>query len=149
RDRLRLAGPRPAHRAGDHGARFHGCAGRGAARRGHRDRAQPDRRPALQRHRPAHPHGGECMSAVSARSPARPKLPRAVVPFAAILGLLVLMALLAPLIAPADPNTQNLLARLKAPGFESRGVVYYLGSDELGRDVLSRVIYGARVSLLV
>ena len=89
------------------------------------------------------------MSAVSARSPARPKLPRAVIPFAAILGLLVLMALLAPLIAPADPNTQNLLARLKAPGFESRGVVYYLGSDELGRDVLSRVIYGARVSLLV
>lgn len=73
----------------------------------------------------------------------------AIFPFAAILIALVLMAIFAPLIAPVDPNTQNLLARLKEPGFESRGVVYYLGSDELGRDVLSRVIHGARVSLLV
>src|SRR5690606_38537790 len=62
---------------------------------------------------------------------------------------LVLMAVFAPLVAPMDPNTQNLLARLKQPGFESRGAVYLLGSDELGRDVLSRTIYGARVSLLV
>ena len=73
----------------------------------------------------------------------------AVLPFGAILLLLVLMAVFAPLVAPLDPNSQNLLARLKAPGFESRGAVYFLGSDELGRDVLSRVIYGARISLLV
>ena len=84
-----------------------------------------------------------------ARAPARKPVPWAVVPFGLILLALVLMALFAPLIAPADPNAQNLLARLKQPGFESRGVVYLLGSDELGRDVLSRVIFGARISLLV
>lgn len=73
----------------------------------------------------------------------------AVAPFAAILVGLVVMAVFAPLLAPVDPNTQNLLARLKAPGFEARGVTFWLGSDELGRDVLSRVIFGARISLLV
>lgn len=89
-------------------------------------------------------------AASATRAPARRRqLPWAVVPFAAILAALVLMALLAPVIAPMDPNTQNLLARLKAPGHEARGLVYLLGSDELGRDVLSRVIYGARISLLV
>ena len=72
-----------------------------------------------------------------------------VVPFGLILLTLVLVAIFAPLVAPLDPNSQNLLARLKAPGFASRGAVYYLGSDELGRDVLSRVIYGARISLFV
>ena len=88
-------------------------------------------------------------------TPARPAsqkrrpIPWAVLPFALILLGLVLMAVFAPLVAPLDPNAQNLLARLKEPGFESRGAVYLLGSDELGRDVLSRVIYGARISLLV
>jgi len=77
------------------------------------------------------------------------KLPLSVSPFIAILVLLLLIAIFAPFFAPFDPNKQNLLARLKPPGFESRGVVYYLGSDELGRDVLSRLIYGARISLLV
>ena len=84
-----------------------------------------------------------------ARPAARKPIPWAVVPFGLILLGLVLMAVFAPLVAPMDPNTQNLLARLKQPGFESRGAVYLLGSDELGRDVLSRTIYGARVSLLV
>lgn len=90
----------------------------------------------------------------AASAPARPatrrrSIPWAVVPFGLILLGLVLMAVFAPLVAPLDPNSQNLLARLKAPGFESRGAIYLLGSDELGRDVLSRVIYGARISLLV
>jgi len=84
-----------------------------------------------------------------ARPAARKPIPWAVVPFGLILLGLVLMAVFAPLVAPMDPNTQNLLARLKEPGFESRGAVYLLGSDELGRDVLSRTIYGARISLLV
>lgn len=87
-------------------------------------------------------------SAPRKASPSR-RIPWAFLPFAAILVALVLMAIFAPLVAPLDPNAQNLLARLKAPGFQSRGIVYYLGSDELGRDVLSRVIYGAQVSLLV
>ncbi|MEP2640946.1 MULTISPECIES: ABC transporter permease [Roseobacteraceae] len=68
---------------------------------------------------------------------------------AALLGVLVIAAIFAPWIAPLDPDRQNLLARLKAPGFEARGAVYWLGSDELGRDILSRVIYGARVSISV
>tara|TARA_R100000365_G_C2748618_1_gene80814 strand:- start:13485 stop:14369 length:885 start_codon:yes stop_codon:yes gene_type:complete len=67
----------------------------------------------------------------------------------AILGVLVLAAIFAPVIAPYDPNAQNLLGRLKAPGTESFGVFYVLGSDELGRDLLSRLVYGARISLSV
>jgi peptide/nickel transport system permease protein len=76
-------------------------------------------------------------------------LPWAVLPFLFIVGAMVVLAIAAPLVAPVDPNTQNLLARLKSPGTVSRGVTYILGSDELGRDVLSRLIYGARVSLFV
>ncbi|MBU2957943.1 ABC transporter permease [Paracoccus sp. C2R09] len=62
---------------------------------------------------------------------------------------MVLIAIFAPVLAPLDPDRQNLLGRLKVPGFESRGATYWLGTDELGRDVLSRLIHGARVSILV
>lgn len=58
--------------------------------------------------------------------------------------LLLLAALLAPWIVPADPAVQDLPIRLAAP---SRA--HWMGTDELGRDILSRVIFGARVSLLV
>jgi peptide/nickel transport system permease protein len=58
--------------------------------------------------------------------------------------LLLLIALFAPWIAPANPAAQDLPLRLSAP---SRA--HWMGTDELGRDILSRVIYGARVSLLV
>jgi peptide/nickel transport system permease protein len=58
--------------------------------------------------------------------------------------LLVLAALLAPWIAPADPAAQNLPARLESP---SRA--HWMGTDELGRDTLSRTLYGARISLFV
>ena len=58
--------------------------------------------------------------------------------------LLIVAALLAPWIAPADPASQNLPARLESP---SRA--HWMGTDELGRDTLSRTLYGARVSLLV
>jgi peptide/nickel transport system permease protein len=67
----------------------------------------------------------------------------------ALIALFVLTAIFAPLIAPYDPNYQNLIARLKPPGTISRGFQYWLGSDELGRDMLSRIIYGSRVSLIV
>jgi peptide/nickel transport system permease protein len=63
--------------------------------------------------------------------------------FAAAMFLL-LCALLAPWIAPANPAAQDLPARLEAP---SRA--HWMGTDELGRDTLSRTLYGARVSLLV
>ncbi|MEV0971118.1 ABC transporter permease [Microtetraspora glauca] len=58
------------------------------------------------------------------------------------LALLVLGAVLAPLIAPYDPNVQNVLQRLRPPSAD-----HLLGTDDYGRDVLSRLIYSARVSL--
>ena len=66
-----------------------------------------------------------------------------------IIALIVLVAIFAPWLAPYDPNQQNLLGRLKPPGTVSRSFHYWLGSDELGRDLLSRVIHGARISLIV
>ena len=59
-------------------------------------------------------------------------------------AILLLAALFAPWIAPADPAAQNLPARLASP---SRA--HWMGTDELGRDILSRTLYGARISLLV
>jgi peptide/nickel transport system permease protein len=67
----------------------------------------------------------------------------------ALIVLFVLAAIFAPLIAPYDPNSQNLIGRLKPPGTTSRSYHYLLGSDELGRDLVSRIIFGARASLLV
>lgn len=75
--------------------------------------------------------------------------PGTAAPFIGIFGAFVVLAVLAPLVAPYDPNAQNLLGRLKPPGTVARNVLYVLGSDELGRDLLSRLIYGARVSLSV
>jgi peptide/nickel transport system permease protein len=62
----------------------------------------------------------------------------------------LLIALLAPLIAPHDPYQQDLLKRLIPPVWDSRGSwEHILGTDHLGRDYLSRLIYGARISLLI
>jgi len=67
-----------------------------------------------------------------------------------ILLSLVLSALFAPVLAPYDPTEQNLYQRLKPPMWVGEGGKrYILGSDHLGRDQLSRLIFGARVSLLV
>src|SRR5262244_4378093 len=66
-------------------------------------------------------------------------------------GLIVLtfivVGILGPAVAPHNPNKQELTAMTKPP--EGIGFLHVLGTDNLGRDVLSRVIYGARVSLLV
>ena len=62
----------------------------------------------------------------------------------------LLIALLAPLLAPHDPYQQDLLKRLLPPVWDSRGSwEHVLGTDHLGRDYLSRLIYGARISLLI
>jgi peptide/nickel transport system permease protein len=61
-----------------------------------------------------------------------------------IVSALVVCALASPLLAPADPNAQALDQSLLAPGWH-----HWLGTDQYGRDVLSRVIYGARISLSV
>lgn len=66
------------------------------------------------------------------------------------LGLLVLAALLAPWIAPKDPLAQDLfLGRLPPFWLAGSEPGYWLGTDSLGRDVLSRILHGARVALLV
>ncbi|MGB8495201.1 MAG: ABC transporter permease [Candidatus Acidiferrum sp.] len=62
----------------------------------------------------------------------------------AIVCLLVLLASLAPWISPAKPAAQNLAVRLQGPSFS-----HWMGTDELGRDILTRILYGARVSLFV
>ncbi len=61
-----------------------------------------------------------------------------------IASMLVLLALFAPWIAPNDPAAQNLAARLQPPSHS-----HWMGTDELGRDILSRTLYGARISLMV
>ncbi|GEM88568.1 ABC transporter permease [Oceanithermus desulfurans] len=63
----------------------------------------------------------------------------------AIIGLFLLTAALAPLVSPHDPTLQDLAQRLQPPGTEG----HLLGTDRLGRDVLSRILYGARLSLLI
>ena len=72
-----------------------------------------------------------------------------------VLALVILLATaiaaaFGPALAPFDPNRQNLILRLADPMSSGPdGSVFWLGSDVLGRDVLTRLLYGARVSLLV
>jgi len=73
----------------------------------------------------------------------------------ALIGLVIIVlagatAVAAPLLAPADPALVAVAERLHPPMWQEGGSpVYILGTDSLGRDILSRLIYGARVSLLV
>lgn len=62
----------------------------------------------------------------------------------ALIVLIVAVAVFAPLLAPYDPLKQNIIHRLESPSAE-----FLLGTDTYGRDVLSRLIYGTRISLLV
>lgn len=91
---------------------------------------------------------------MSAAAPARrrPKWLRDLLvfwPSFTFVAFVVILAVFAPWIAPYDPDAQSLLARLRPPGSEAMGSYYLLGTDQLGRDLASRIIYGARVSLLV
>jgi peptide/nickel transport system permease protein len=74
-----------------------------------------------------------------------------VIAIAAGLAILLLAAaVLAPWLAPYDPDAQRLLGRLRPPtGFERADPRYLLGSDQLGRDILSRCLYGLRLTLLI
>jgi peptide/nickel transport system permease protein len=82
-------------------------------------------------------------------------VPRRRRPWLVVLGvgfvaLLALVAAAAPLLAPEDPIRQSLRGRLSPPTWEGTdGRAHLLGTDHLGRDVLSRVIYGSRVSLVI
>jgi peptide/nickel transport system permease protein len=96
----------------------------------------------------ATPHPPTEGEAVTVESPGRRALRRlarrkgAMVALGIIL-LLVLLAILAPSIAPYDPTKQSWAAVRKAPS-----ALYWFGTDEVGRDILSRIIYGARASLM-
>jgi peptide/nickel transport system permease protein len=71
-------------------------------------------------------------------------LPRAVIIGAVLVGVILLAALLAGWLAPFDPVKNNYRNRLGAPDD-----IYWLGTDRFGRDVLSRILFGARVSLRI
>lgn len=90
-----------------------------------------------------------------ARAQASQFLPRLFRSKAALMSLFVILlvlvaALAAPWVAPNDPLAIKLVQRLKPPLYtNSAGITYLLGTDALGRDVFSRIIYGARVSMVV
>jgi len=67
-----------------------------------------------------------------------------------VLGTIILLALLAPVISPHDPYHQSLTQRMSKPFWQSEGKWDHpLGTDQVGRDYLSRLLYGARISLLI
>ncbi|MGB3719485.1 MAG: peptide ABC transporter permease [Proteobacteria bacterium] len=75
---------------------------------------------------------------------------RSVVAGLILVGAVVAIAVLAPLLAPHDPYTQDLTRRLVPPIWHDKGTwANPLGTDNLGRDYLSRLLYGARISLLI
>lgn len=75
---------------------------------------------------------------------------RLAVASALVVLLFVVMAVAAPLIAPQDPNATDLFRRLQPPAWMEGGDwAFPLGCDALGRDILSRIIYGARISIFI
>lgn len=68
----------------------------------------------------------------------------------AVMVIVTLLAIAPGLFAPLDPIDQDLLRFMKPPGYvDAAGQTYWLGTDEQGRDILSRIIWGARISLIV
>ncbi|HWN04753.1 MAG TPA: ABC transporter permease, partial [Candidatus Dormibacteraeota bacterium] len=73
----------------------------------------------------------------------------------ALFGMLVVLGVLlaaafAPLVAPFDPLEQDIGQRLREPGWQdAQGRVHPLGTDHLGRDILSRIVFGSRIALVV
>ncbi len=69
---------------------------------------------------------------------------------AVIVVLVILVAILAPLLSPHDPAKQHIVKRLRPPFWMEEGSTeYLLGTDSVGRDLLSRILYGSRVSMFV
>ncbi len=66
-----------------------------------------------------------------------------------LVGLSLAAAVAAPVLAPRNPEAADLRARLTPPAWFAGGSPYVLGTDAIGRDILSRIIYGARISLTV
>jgi peptide/nickel transport system permease protein len=97
----------------------------------------------------AEPAGGTiALPDVGAPPVAAPRGRRLPVVPLGIISLFVLVAILAPLLSPADPQEQSLRNRFKPPVWDERGSwAHPLGTDRLGRDLLSRIVWGSRVSL--
>lgn len=90
------------------------------------------------------------MSAVQTLRARLARTPLSIIVMGSMLIAFVVMAVFAPLLAPFDPSRQSLILRLRPPGSAGpQGMTYLLGTDDLGRDLLSRVIYGARASMFV
>jgi len=99
----------------------------------------------------AEPAGGavaESLPAAPARRRAGARTRRLPLFALGVIGAFVLCALLANVLSPADPEEQSLRQRFTPPVWEERGTwKHVLGTDRLGRDLLSRIIWGSRVSL--
>lgn len=89
------------------------------------------------------------MSAAALPQARRHRVPRVIAIAVAWLALMLLVAIAADWIAPLHYTTQNLRARLVPPVFWGGSWAYPLGTDAIGRDVLSRLIYGVRFSILI
>lgn len=92
-------------------------------------------------------------SKLALKSKANRRIPR--IEWGAAIGalivlIMVVVAVLSPILVPMEPSQTNLMDRLQEPGYVNEaGQKYVLGTDHLGRDVFSRIIYGARISLFV
>jgi peptide/nickel transport system permease protein len=100
---------------------------------------------------PASAPADAVLAAPAVRVPARRRrFPALVVAGVGFVAALLVVAAAAPWLAPQDPIRQSLRGRLAAPTWQgSDGRAHLLGTDHLGRDVLSRVIHGSRVSLVI
>src|SRR6267143_1773036 len=150
-DGLRVAGPGASGVRRHHLARLPGDPGRGPVDRRHRGGREPLRRLPLRRDRPPHQVFAVSVVALPDRA-ARPepgqRSRRWPVVSISIIVVFVLVALLAPLLSPADPYEQSLRLRFRPPVWDERGSwANPLGTDRLGRDMLSRILWGSRVSL--
>ena len=98
----------------------------------------------------APPSGAVALALPAPQAGRRVRVPWPLVLSALFIGLLALVAVAAPILAPHNPERGSLRARLKPPTREAPdGKTYLLGTDQLGRDVLSRMVFGTRVSLTI
>jgi peptide/nickel transport system permease protein len=98
----------------------------------------------------ARPPGTLALALLAPQGARRARVPWPLYGSALFVGLLVVIAIAAPVLVPHNPERGSLRARLKAPTLEAAdGKAYLLGTDQLGRDVLSRMVFGTRVSLTI